>query len=161
MHLNPRLLEPELARLPSKTRWDYKVVIEDMTFWREFRRVDEAAAASCNADSLAGVISALGECREWLAFGDFDYDGAAFGWYCLRPEDGSIWGVCVDWTRVSQFQNSSLEAFIRTFLILDALVSKDAEVPANLGASLERVDSESYPQSYWKKMVEYLFDETV
>jgi hypothetical protein len=52
--------------------------------------------------------------------------------------------------------NSSVAAFIETFLLFDQVLGPGGTVPAGLGDRLRVVDAKSFERSEWRALLEYM-----
>jgi hypothetical protein len=95
---------------------------------------------------------------ELLVFGEQDFaeGGGARPWLCVRERDGSIYGFDPEREEPEFLLNSSLDRFMMTFRLLNDYLAKNKPLPRDCETRLRAIDPESYPDSDWRLLMEYL-----
>lgn len=99
---------------------------------------------------------------ELLIFGEYDYaeGGGANPFLGVRRTDGAVCGLDVERDKAPMFLlNSSLDAFIETFRLLDGYLAKKRVVPPGIEAQLRKIDPKAFGRSDWKPFVRYALAE--
>lgn len=93
-----------------------------------------------------------------LAFGEQDFaeGGGARPWLCVRQRDGSVCGFDPEREQPIFPLNSSVERFVETFRLLDGFLGRGVPLPPGCEGQLWAIDPETYPNSDWRLLVEYL-----
>ena len=72
----------------------------------------------------------------------------------VRQSDGKVFGVDVEANDPLFVLNSSLEAFIDTFCLLDKYLGHGQPIPADLNSLVRNLDPTVYSESEWRVVVE-------
>ncbi len=141
MDLNT-LRDAILRGLPRKTRWfPHDPDCLDFAFPGYIRPVNE----------LGPGLQGRGPWPNLFAFGEYDFadGGAAYGWICIREKDGAILDFGPARKDAIRIMNSSLDAFIRTFCILDRIRSQPNQDCDDMMALLRKTDPDAPADAVW------------
>jgi hypothetical protein len=97
-----------------------------------------------------------------LIFGEYDYaeGGGANPFLGVRRADGVVYGLDVERSKIPMFVlNSSLDAFVKTFDVLDRYLAEKRALPADVTQVLRRIDPGVYGRSDWRHFVEFVLAE--
>jgi hypothetical protein len=99
--------------------------------------------------------------RQMLIFGEEDFaeGGGASPLLTVHAQTGVILGLDVDREQSSVFLlNSSIPAFIETFLLFDNVLKAGGTAPSGLRDRIQAVDPESFERSEWRGLIDDLAD---
>ena len=74
----------------------------------------------------------------------------------IRQSDGKVFDVDVEADESLCLLNSSLEAFIDTFCLLDKYLGHGQPIPADLNLSAKNLDPTVYAETFWPFLLEDL-----
>jgi hypothetical protein len=156
MPLDPEAVRSALAsRLPLAARWMINETPMDYDF-SAARRVLQPL----DRDALLDAPEA--EWLDLLIFGEYDYaeGGGANPFLGVMRATGAIHGLDVERDDQPLFLlNSSTDAFIETFTFLNSFLGAGRPLPTDADARLRSIDPHAYPDSDWKRLVEYIASE--
>ena len=140
-----------IAGLPTRTRW----MLEDTPLDFDFTQAHECLR-KLTTDDFSGDMD-----KEWtdlLIFGRYDYaeGGGASPWITIRKTDGAVRGLDFEREPAVFVYNSSIERFIQTFSLLDRYLGHCQPLPSAIEARVREIDSDGYPASDWRLLIEYL-----
>ena len=142
--------ETMIDLLPPSARWWVHGVALDWSFsvarW-QWQRADELKAVGWEPDEGLGIFR---------VFGEYHYDGGAAPFVAIHAWDGTVHGVDVEAERPVFSFNSSLDAFVQTFRLLDPLMRGSHSPPETIEAEVRAVDRGAYDTSEWSSLLEYL-----
>ena len=72
----------------------------------------------------------------------------------FRQSDGKVFDVDVEAYEPLSLLNSSLEAFIDTFCLLDKYLGHGQPIPADLNSLVRNLDPTVYSESAWRDLVD-------
>jgi len=142
------------SRLPQRARWlignatlDFSLHSEPCSLAAEFAKwgLSHADVADIEPGS------------DFIVFGmwNFDEGGGARPALTVRQTDGKVFWVDVEDEPVSLL-NSSLQAFIDTFCLLDKYLGHGHAIPADLNLSAKNLDPTVYAETFWPFLLEDL-----
>src|SRR5712671_5356800 len=128
------------SRLPQRARWlmprtesQYETPL-DFSFYSEPRNLTAVFAEWGYSDADVTDIERV---SDFIVFGEEDYSegGGAHPLLVVRQSDGKVFGVDVEAYEPLFLLNSSLQAFIDTFCLLDKYLGHGQPIPADLNSS--------------------------
>ena len=144
--------------LPPKARW----VIAEM--YADYDFGDEASSLQPVSEKdffLAGARMP----EEWSKlrkFGELDFceGGGAMPLLTIHEEDGRVYGLQVDREGDEVYlYNSSITHFANIFKLLHPYFSTERKIPSDLAEQVRQADPQSFDQSEWKSLLEYVTDQ--
>jgi hypothetical protein len=141
------------SRLPQHACWlidnttvDFSVRSEPCSFVAEIAKwgLSDADVADIEHHS------------DFIVFGmwNFNRGGGARPALVVRQSDGKVFGVDVEAYEPLFLLNSSLQAFIDTFRLLDKYFRQGQPLPADLSSLVRNLDPSVYSESDWRNFVE-------
>ena len=149
--MDAALIQSAIAfRLPERTRWLIDGTLGDYSFYSVPRNLT-AVMAEWKCD-----LSDVEQVPDFIVFGEGDYTegGGALTLLVVRQSDGRVFDVDVEAYEPLHLLNSSLEAFIDTFCLLDKYLGQGQPVPTDLNSLLRNIDPTVYSQSHWGGLVD-------
>lgn len=139
-------------RLPPSSRWPILGTQVDWSFAGTWQRIDPEVLGIDD-----GAVVAL---QPFLVFGEYAYDGGASPLVGLHECDGTVHGIDVELGSDPVFWfNSSLEAFVETFRLLDSVLrSPAASARPGLRDEAERLDPAGFEKSDWAGLLNALIE---
>jgi hypothetical protein len=161
---SPRSLEElrltVVARLPRRARWFLGETPWDWDFSRAARPLEPVP----DDDAVSWMEVLPEDWRQMLIFGEEDFaeGGGASPFVSVHAQTGAVVGLDVERERSAAFLlNSSLPAFIETFLLLDEGMRANGKVPPALRDRIRAVDPGVFERSEWRFLVDELEDRAV
>jgi hypothetical protein len=99
--------------------------------------------------------------RQMLLFAEenFAQGGGASPFVSVHVASGEVFGLDVERERSAAFlMNSSIPAFIDTFLLFDDALGADGAISSTLRDRIRTADPIAYEKSEWRSLVDYLVD---
>jgi hypothetical protein len=95
---------------------------------------------------------------DFIVFGmwNFNEGGGARPWLAVRQSDGKVFDVDLEAHDPLFVLNSSLEAFIDTFCLLDKYLGHGQPMPADLDSLVRNLDPTVYSESEWRNLMDHL-----
>jgi len=146
------------SRLPQRARWlmprtesQYETPL-DFSFYSEPRNLTAVFAEWGYSDA---DVTDIEQVSDFIVFGEEDYSegGGAHPLLVVRQSDGKVFGVDVEAYEPLFLLNSSLQAFIDTFCLLDKYLGHGQPIPADLNSSVRNLDPTVYSESEWLDLV--------
>ena len=136
--------------MPSRVRWWLDGAPLDFDFCDAasgFRRIS-------NSDIVGGDIEE--SWRSLLIFGSIEYcdGGGGSPWVALRDSDLSVCGLDVERSDSVFSFNSSVDGFIRTFILLHDYLSLGQPLPQKVREVAEAIDPGCYLNSEWRDLID-------
>jgi hypothetical protein len=137
------------SRLPQRARWLIDNKPDDYSFYSEPRNL-AAVMAEWQCD-----LSDVEQVPDFIVFGEYDHDeGLAHPLLVVRQSDGKVFRVDVEAYEPLLLLNSSLQAFIDTFCLLDKYLGHGQPIPADLNLLVRNLDPTVYSESEWRVLVD-------
>jgi hypothetical protein len=144
-----------VERLPSHSRW-----FLDGTPWDwDFSRAARPLQAIPDDDAATWIEVLPQDWRQMLVFGEenFAEGGGAKPFLTVHARTGRVLGLDVERERSAVFLlNTSIPAFIETFVVFDNALRHGGTVPAGLREQIRAVDPESFERSKWRDLIDEL-----
>ncbi len=140
-----------LSSLPCKSRWP----ITDSSLDFSFSHSEVPLRSIEVPDSYKSIDPAW---RLLFVFGELGYAdwGGEISALCVAARGGQVLGLTSDRDRpVFQF-NRNIEAFVRTFQLLDNAIQSGAICISELVVAAETIDPATFPSSEWSDMLREL-----
>ena len=141
------------SRLPQRARWllggntplDFSLHTEPRNLTAEF-----AEWGLSDAD-----VTDIEQVSDFIVFGMWNFceGGGARPALVVRQSDGKVFSVDVEADEPLFLLNSSLQAFIDTFCLLDKYLGRGQPIPADLNSLLRDLDPTVYSESEWRDLV--------
>jgi len=141
------------SRLPQRARWLIGEAILDFSRHSEPRNL---TAEFLEWGLSEPDVADFEHVSDFIVFGmwNFDEGGGARPALAVRQSDGKVFDVDVEADEPFSLLNSSLEAFIDTFCLLDKYLGQGQPIPADLHSLVRNVDPTVYSESEWRELVE-------
>jgi hypothetical protein len=139
------------SQLPQSARWLVDGTPQDFSFYSNARSLDVVMTEQ----ACGGVLQ---HASDFIVFGEYDFaeGGGAKPWLVVRCSDGKVFGVDVE-REASMFSlNSSLDAFINTFCLLDKFLRRHQQIPEDLEMLVQSLDPAAYDGSEWRDLVAHM-----
>jgi hypothetical protein len=95
--------------------------------------------------------------QQLFIIGEEHYDGGASPFIAAHGGTGEVLGLDIERDgTAAYFLNSSVGAFIETFLLFDQVVGSRAAMAAGLTERVRAADPHGYPRSEWRDAVEHV-----
>jgi len=134
--------------LPQRARWLVDNKPDDYSFYSDPRNLS-AVMAEWQCD-----LSDVEQVPDFIVFGEYDHDeGLAHPLLVVRQSDGKVFRVDVEADEPLVLLNSTLQAFIDTFCLLDKYLGHDRPIPADLHSLVRDLDPTVYSESWWYNVV--------
>jgi len=143
------------SRLPQRARWrigndtqDFSLHSDPCSLAAEFAKWGLSDADLADIEHGSDLI----------VFGMWNYNegGGARPALVVRQSDGKVFGVDVEANDPLFVLNSSLEAFIDTFCLLDKYLGDGQPIPADLNLLVRNLDPTVYSESDWRDLVDHV-----
>lgn len=155
MRLDPDSVKKEARRLPASRRWFVQGTPLDYDF-------SAGRARPQPLDAAAFDFRLQPKWLDLLIFGEYDYaeGGGANPFLGVRRTDGAVYGLDFERDKAPMFLlNSSLEAFVETFELLDGCLAKKHPLPSGVESLLRKIDPKAFAKSDWKAFVRFVLEE--
>jgi hypothetical protein len=138
------------SRQPQRARWLIDGIPGDYSFYSLPRNLT-AVMAEWECD-----LSDVGQVPDFIVFGEGDYSegGGAHTLLVVRQSDGKVFDVDVEDYEPLSLLNSSLQAFIDTFCLLDKYLRHGQPIPTDLNSLMRNLDPTVYSESDWRGLVD-------
>jgi hypothetical protein len=154
---SPRNLEEArlaiVARLPFRSRW----LLRDTPWDWDFSRARRPLQPLADGDAEVWQEVLPPDWRHMFIFGEQDFaeGGGARPFVTVHAQTGEVWGLDVERERSAAFLlNSSIAAFIDSFLVLDDVLRSGAMPRVDLRGRLRAADPVSFENSDWRELVD-------
>jgi len=144
-----------VRRLPRRARWLFEQTPWDWDFSRAARPLQ--AVPDDDAAKWMEVLPP--DWRQMLIFGeeDFSEGGGASPLLTVHAETGVVFGLDVEREGTAVFLlNSSIPAFIETFLLFDNVLRVGGTAAARFRDHVQAVDPKSFQRSEWRGLIDDL-----
>ena len=103
-------------------------------------------------------VAEIEQGSDLIVFGMWNYNegGGARPALVVRQSDGKVFGVDVEANDPLFVLNSSLEAFILTFCLLDKYLGHGQPIPADLNSLVRNLDPTVYSESDWRDLLDHV-----
>ena len=144
-----------VERLPVRSRW----LLAGASLDWDFSRAAQPLQSLSDADAEKWKEVLPSDWRELFIFGEESYaeGGGAAPLLCVHAETGEVIGLDAERESSSTYLvNSTVPAFIETFLLLDEALRPGAVVPAGLKERIYEADPSGFDGSDWRDLVDFL-----
>jgi hypothetical protein len=150
--MNAASIQSATSRLPQRARWLISNTTLDFSLYNEPRNLSAVFAEWRFSDADVADIEHV---SDFIVFGMWDYNtgGGAQPLLVVRQSDGKVFGVDVEANDPLFVVNSSLEAFVDTFCLLDKYLGQGQPIPADLDSLVRDLDPTVYSESEWHNQV--------
>jgi len=140
------------SRLPQRARWLIGNTILDFSRYSEPRNLTAEFAQWGLSDADVADIEHV---SDFIVFGmwNFNGGGGARPALAVRQSDGKVFDVDVEADEPLSLLNSSLQAFIDTFCLLEKYLEHGQPIPADLHSLVRNLDPMVYSKSEWRDLV--------
>ena len=141
------------SRLPQRARWLIGDTTLDFSLYSEPRNLTAEFAEWGLSDADVADIEHV---SDFIVFGmwNFNEGGGDRPVLAFRQSDGKVFDVDVEAYEPLSLLNSSLEAFIDTFCLLDKYLGHGQPIPADLNSLVRNLDPTVYSESEWRDLVD-------
>ena len=140
------------SRLPQRARWLIGHTPLDFSLYDVPRDLPAVTAElKCDLPDVEQV-------SDFIVFGMWNYaeGGGARPFLVVRQSDGKVFRVDVESDEELFLLNSSLQAFIDTFCLVDKYLGHGQPIPADLNLSARNLDPTVYSESEWRNLVDHV-----
>lgn len=145
------------SRLPQRARWLMPATESrceapiDYAFFSASRNLTDVFASWGYSDA---DVADIAQVPDFIVFGEYDYaEGVSGALLVVRQTDGKVFRVDVESDEPVCLLNSSFQAFVDTFCLLDKYLGHGQEIPADLHSLVKNLDPTVYPASEWYNLV--------
>ena len=140
------------SRLPQRARWLIHHTPLDHSFCSVPRNLTAVFAEWGLSDA---DVTDMEQVSDFIVFGMWNFceGGGARPVLVVRQSDGKVFSVDVEADEPLFLLNSSLQAFIDTFCLLDKYLGRGQPIPADLNSLLRDLDPTVYSESEWRDLV--------
>jgi hypothetical protein len=143
------------GRLPVRVRW-----LLDETPWDwDFSRARQALQPLSDADAETWMEILPEDWRQLYIFGEeaFAAGGGARPFLGVHIQSGEVYGLDVERDdAAAYFLNSSVPAFIDTFLLFDEVLGKRVAATSRLSDRARAADPKGFDRSEWRDAAEHV-----
>jgi hypothetical protein len=143
-------------RLPRARRWLIGGSPLDFSFYSGLWPAQPPRNLTAVTEECEWDATLVEHASDFIVFGERDYGegGGARPWLVVRRSDGKVFGVDVEREVPVFLLNSSLQAFINTFYLLDKYLGHGDPVPPDLHSLAQNLDPTVYSKSEWHDLVD-------
>jgi SUKH-4 immunity protein len=142
------------SRLPQRARW---LLGGNMPLDFSLHTEPRKLTAEFGEWGLSGAdVADIEQVSEFIVFGMWNFceGGGARPALVVRESDGKVFSVDVEADDPVVLLNSSLEAFIETFCLLDKYLGHGQPIPADLNSLVRNLDPTAYSESEWRLVMD-------
>jgi hypothetical protein len=159
--LNTEELRQEIVvRLPVRSRW----LLHDAPWDWDFSRATRSLEPLSDEDAQTLIELLPRDWRQLLIFGEqqFAQHGGASPFVSVHGQTGEVFGLDLEREHAVAFPlNSSISAFIRTFLLFNDALEAGGAMPTDLEELVLAADPVAFEKSEWRDLVDYLSEPMV
>jgi SUKH-4 immunity protein len=147
-------------RLPRRARWIVPGV-ETIIDWY-FSRASQPLQPLTADDAVRWAEALPEDWRELLIFGEEDVGegGGARPLLCVHGQTGEVFGLDIERPEAARyFLNSSMAAFVDTFLVFDRALTGGQQT-VSLTQAVRAADPDVFERSDWRSLADYVLTQS-